>query len=117
MPGVDELRREQRLIGLAAYERVFLTQAPAPIVALPSVRGDASLDQLAIRRFDVAEETVCAAHERSRVDLAGRGEQSPDAPLQAVVERGRLGRLRERIERRVRGVLGGWPVEVHRHDA
>ena len=117
MAGVDELRGQERLVRLATHQTVLLAQAPASVVTLPSVRGQASLDNLAIRRFDVAEEAVRAAHERARLDLARRREESPDSPFQPVVERRRLSGRRERVEGGVRRVLRRRTVERDRHDA
>ena len=50
VPGVDQLRDELRLRGLARDERVAVGQAPTPLVRLHRVGGDASLHQLAVRR-------------------------------------------------------------------
>src|SRR5205823_4449611 len=83
--GIEKLRREERLIRLTADERVFIAKMPAAIFGLLTVRGDAALDELAVRRLDVSEESVGAPQERPRLHLARRGQKPPDAPLEPVV--------------------------------
>ena len=92
-PGVDELDREEGLVGLTAHERVLVTETPSSIVAVMSVGGDATLHELAVGRLDVAKEAVCAAEQRPRLDVARCGEESPHPPLQTIVERGRIDRF------------------------
>ena len=114
---VEELDHKKRLIRLPAYQRILVPQAPPSVIALVPVRGDATLDELAVRSLDVSKEAVRTAKQHARLDVARRREQSPHAPLQTIVERCRVDRIRERVNGRVVRVLGRGAVEVDLHDA
>ena len=72
MAGVDELGQDLRLRRLPRDEPVLIEEAPAPVVGLRGVRGDAAFDQLAVGGLDPAEQAVDATQQRTRVDLARR---------------------------------------------
>src|SRR2546426_8197193 len=88
--GIDELGREEGLVGVAAHQSVLVPETPSPVVPLMSVGGDAALDELAVGRLDVAKEAVRTAEHRAGLDVARRREQSPHTPLQTIVEWGRV---------------------------
>src|SRR6267378_2902148 len=80
-PSVDELDREEGLVGLAPHQRVLVPEAPLSMVALLPVRGDAALDKLAVGRLDVAKQPVRAAKNCAGLHVTRRREKSPYAPL------------------------------------
>ena len=56
-----KLAREHALLELALREGVLVAEAPATVVALHPVRGDAALDELAVDVGDLAAEAVVEA--------------------------------------------------------
>src|SRR5712691_4601564 len=116
-PRVDQLHGEERLVRLPADKGVLIAEVPASVVALMPVGGDASLDELAVWRLDVAEQAVGAPEQLARLDVFSGREKSPDSPLDAVVERGRVHRFGERVDGRIVRVFCRGAIELDPHDA
>ena len=100
--GIHQIGDDLRLGRLPGHEAVGLREPPAALLRLHRVRRDASLDELAVRCLDPAEERVDPPEQRALIDVAGGREHAPDRPLDAVVQRRGL----VRIDDRIRGVLG-----------